>query len=138
MANGKYDAGLLGIANSGINFTADTIKVRLMPSSYTFDVNDETMSDVGAGIGTDQTVADKSVVEDGSAHFAFWKSTTNPSWSAVASGSTIGGVVLYKFVTDDAGSTPIGYYDTTDLATNGSDVLMSWPSDANGGVLKIS
>jgi hypothetical protein len=37
------------------------------------------------------------------------------------SGETVTGVVFFKFVSNDAGSTPIAFVDASDLATNGSD-----------------
>lgn len=134
MANGVYNTGKA----AAISFTGDTIKIRLVPSTYTFNTDHATMTAVGSGIGTDQTVANKSVVTDQTNDFGFWKSTTNPSWTAVAGGSTVGGAVLYKFGTVDGDSIPICFYDLTDTATNGGDITVTWASDANGGVYKVA
>ena len=138
MANGFFDIGKQGIANGTFDWSSQAFRMRLMPDSYTFDVSDSNMAAVGAGIGTDSTITTKSVVLDTSANFAFWKSADNPGWSTIATGSTVGGVVLYRFVTDDAGSTPLFYYDVTNTPTNGSSFTFTWASDTAGGVFKIS
>lgn len=137
MANGVYDAGRLGVMNAGIDFVNNTIKVRLVPSSYSFDATHATMTAVGSGIGTDQTLASKATTSDGTNHFCYF-TAANPTWTAVAGGSTIGAAVVYKFVTNDAGSTPICFLDVTDTATNGSDITISFASNGNGGIYKIA
>lgn len=134
MANGVFNT----VKASNINWTSDTMKVRLVSTSYTFNADHATMTSVGSGIGTDQTVAGKSIVVDTANDFGFWKSTTNPTWSAVSAGSTVGGAVLYKFVTVDGDSIPCCYYDLTDTATNGGDITMTWASDANGCAYKVA
>jgi hypothetical protein len=55
----------------------------------------------------------------------------------VAGGSTIGGFVVYKYVTNDAGSTPILFIDTTDTATNGGDIVLQFDSGTNK-IFKLS
>jgi hypothetical protein len=53
------------------------------------------------------------------------------TWTAVAGGSTVGTVDIFKFVTNDAGSTPIASIDVTDLPTNGGDITLA-PDATNG------
>ena len=81
------------------------------------------------GIGTDQTLGSKTRTKDTTNHRESY-AAANPTWSAVAAGSTVGYVVLYKFVTSDADSIPIAVIDVTDLPTNGSDITL--PFDSTG------
>jgi hypothetical protein len=56
------------------------------------------------------------------------------AWASLAVDGTkdIDGLVIFKFVTDDAGSTPIAYIDlATAVRPNGGDVGITWDSGAN-------
>ena len=106
------------------DFDADTIKVRLVDSSYVFSQSHVTMTDVGVGI------ADSAALTT--------KTTTNGTGNAddvvfasVPSGDTVTGFIVYKFVTDDTDSIPICFCDTDangaiSVPTNGSDVTVQW------------
>jgi hypothetical protein len=51
---------------------------------------------------------------------------TDSTWTALDS-MTLTGAMIFKFVTDDDGSTPIGFYDfSSDLVTNGGDVTVEY------------
>lgn len=51
---------------------------------------------------------------------------TDATWTALDS-MTLTGAMIFKFVTSDALSTPIGFYDfATDLVTNGGDVTVEF------------
>jgi hypothetical protein len=54
---------------------------------------------------------------------------TDPVWTALDS-MTLTGAMIFKFVTDDAGSTPIAFYDfSSDLVCNGGNVTVQFGSD---------
>lgn len=124
MASSMYSIGKQGLIDGTIDMDTNTIKVRQVTSSYTFSAAHTTMTDVGAGVGTDQTLGSKTVT--GGVFDA-----ADATFTAVAAGSTINALVLYKFVTNDAGSTPIAYIEVTDTATNGGDITWQWDSGAN-------
>lgn len=134
MASFVSNSGADGLTSGGgITWASDTIKARLVASSVTPDKDDTAMTGYTA-IGTDQTLANKTKTKD----------TTNDkivfscdalTWSAVAAGSTVGWVVIYKFVTDDAGSTPIAVIDVTDTPTNGSD--LTYTPDGTAGLFNL-
>ncbi len=131
MASFVYNNGathLLG-ATTAISWTSDTIKARLVASSVTPDKDDTSMTGYTA-IGTDQTLGTKAgpTVDNSNDRNAY--TAANPTWTAVAGGSTIGYVVLFKFVSNDAGSTPIASLDVTDTPTNGGDINVTF--DATG------
>lgn len=123
MASHNTNRGARDILNGNIDLLTDTIKARLLASSFTPNKDDTTMTGHTA-IGTDQTVASKAVAEDTTNDIATFTGAVL-TWTAVAGGSTIGWVEFFKFVTNDAGSTPIAVVDVTDTPTNGSDITFT-------------
>lgn len=111
-----------------IDWSADTIRARLVASSFTPTKDDTSMTGYTA-IGTDQTLGSKTFTED-TTNDRIVYDAADPTWTAVAGGSTVGWVVVFKFVTNDAGSTPICVIDVTDTATNGGDITVTF--DAAG------
>lgn len=93
---------------------------RLVASSVTPNKDDTSMTGY-TKIGTDQTLGSPTRVKDTTNDRVVFSGAAL-TWTAVGSGSTIGWVVFYKFVTDDAGSTPICAVDVTDTPTNGGDI----------------
>jgi hypothetical protein len=125
-----YNEGANGLTSGGtITWASDTIKARLVASSVTPNKDDTSMTGYTA-IGTDQTVGSKTKTKDTTNDRIQWSGAAL-TWTAVAGGSTVGYIVLYKFVTNDAGSTPIAMIDVTDLPTNGSDITFT-PDATNG------
>lgn len=120
----------LQVETSGtqIDWSADTIKARLVASSATVGKDDTSMTPYTA-IGTDQTLGTKTFTED-TTNDRIVYDAADPTWTAVAGGSTIGYIAVFKFVTNDAGSTPIFIIDVTDTPTNGSDIV--WTIAATG------
>lgn len=54
---------------------------------------------------------------------------TDPVWTSLSS-MTLTGAMIFKFVTDDAGSTPVGFYDfSSDLVCNGGNVTVQFGTD---------
>lgn len=119
------NAGADGLLSGSINWASDTIKARLVASSVTPDKDDTTMS-AYTGIGTDPTLASKTRTKDTTNDREVYDAADPSTWSALAAGSTIGWLVIYKFVTNDAGSTPIAVLDLTDTPTNGGDVTVTF------------
>lgn len=117
-----------GTSGTQIAWGTDTIKARLVASSVTPTKDDTSMTGY-TGIGTDQTLSSKTFTED-TTNDRIVYDAADPTWTAVASGSTVGSVAIYKFVTNDAGSTPIAVLDITDTPTNGGDITITF--SANG------
>jgi len=130
MASFVYNEGSNGLTSGGtITYSSDTIKARLVASSVTPNKDDTSMTGYTA-IGTDQTLGTKSKSKDTTNDRVVFTAATL-TWTAVAGGSTVGFVVIYKFVTNDAGSTPIACIDVNDTATNGGDLTLA-PDATNG------
>lgn len=122
----------LSVETSGtqIDWSADTIKARLVPTSVTPTKDDTSMTGLTA-IGTDQTLGSKTFTED-TTNDRIVYDAADPTFPAVAGGSTVGWCVVYKFVTNDAGSTPIFVIDLTDTPTNGGDITVQFASTGIG------
>ena len=123
-ASGVYKVGEAAFMGP-LDLTAGTMRARLVTASYTPNyTTDASMTTVGAGVGTDQVLTGCTV---SSGVFSAAAST----WPAVAAGSTVTGVVIYSFVTNDAGSTPVVYVQLSSTLTNGGDLTVNWASAAN-------
>lgn len=114
---------LLGAATA-IVWASDTIKARLVASSATLNKDDTSMTPYTA-IGTDQTLGSKTQTKD-TANDRIVYDAADPTWTAVAGGSTVGWICIFKFVSNDAGSTPIAILDITDIITNGQDIIITF------------
>lgn len=130
MANFTTNEGALQLQNNSIVWASDTIKARLVATSATVNKDDTTLTPYTA-IGTDQTLASKTRTKD-TTNDRIVYDAADPIWTAVAGGSTVGGCIVFKFVTNDAGSTPIFYIDLTDTATNGGDMMVQFHADGIG------
>jgi hypothetical protein len=125
MASYNFNQGVYKLADRTIDYVSDTIKARLVKSTSAHTKDDTDMSGVTKITGTtDQTLGSKAIAVDMTNDRVTFTGAVI-TWSAVAAGETVMGVVIFKFVTNDAGSTPIAFIDTTDLATNGSDFTLT-------------
>lgn len=128
MANTTYPKGAQKILGGAINFASDTIKACLVSSSYTFSAAHEFVSDLGTRIGTDQTLAGKSVA--GGVFDA-----DDLDFGPLAPGSTVKAVVLYKY-TGNPSTSPLWLYLDSGpavglpFATNGGALTIPWNNDA--------
>ena len=132
MASFVYNRGARNLARDGaasITWASDTIKARLVASSVTPNKDDTVISGYTA-IGTDQTLSNKTFTEDTTNDRIVYSNSVALTWTAVAGGSTVGWVLLYKFVTNDTDSVPIAVVDVADTATNGGDITFT--PDSNG------
>jgi hypothetical protein len=128
MANQLYANAKELFLTAGFNLSSDTIKAALVTNGYTLDaVNHDFLDDLGANrVGTDQTLGTKTVTNG-----VF--DAADVTWTAVAAGSTVQAVVLYKDTGVAATSPLIAWIDTITgfpLATNGGDITVQWDAGA--------
>lgn len=128
MANAVYVLGKEKILSAQINFSADTLKVRLVKNTYAQNLaTDEFISSVTKITGTtDQLLTGKTVT--GGVFDA-----GDPTFTAVPAGETSEGVVIYKDTGVEATSPVLLYIDTITgfpLATNGGDITIQWDNGA--------
>ncbi|KQO38084.1 hypothetical protein ASF19_20125 [Acidovorax sp. Leaf84] len=121
-----YPKGGEKVFAGAINFLTDTIKVRMLPASYVYDPAHEFLSQVSAGVGVDQTLAGKSVT--GGVFDA-----NDASFGAVAAGSSMGSVLIYKEGGSAATSPLLILFDDVvglPYATNGAPYTQRWSDGA--------
>jgi hypothetical protein len=126
--SGFYDIALEKFiaAATRIDLTNDTIRARpIRTSAYTFAATHTTMSSVTAATGGpgDVTLGSKAL-GTGTAGGTF--DAADAVFTAWAAGAAIDGIVIFKFVTNDAGSTPIAYLDGFSVTPNGGDITFQW------------
>ncbi|WP_423454263.1 hypothetical protein [Ottowia sp. VDI28] len=126
MANKSYPKGMEKLLQGAIDCTSDTLKVTLVPTAYTFSTAHEFLSDLGTTVGTDQELAGVSVTGG-------VLDADDPDFDAIASGSTLKALVLYKDTGNASTSPLLLYIDTITgfpLATSGAGVSIPWDDGA--------
>ena len=130
MANALYDLGRQGFLDGNISWTSNTIKVvGVDTGAYT------------PNLGTNQFLSD---IPSGARIFTSPALSGKTSTSGVAdandvtitgvTGTTVEAIVIYQDTGTVGTSRLIAYIDTASglvLTPNGSDVTITWPSDAN-------
>ena len=135
-----YNRGKFIIADSSLNWTADTIRVLLVDSGYAYDPDDNFVSDVSADEVVDasyarQTLANKAVNEDDANDEATMEA--DPADFGALTGVTPAGIVVFKFVTNDADSPLISFSDAGFGATaNGGGYVVNWEG-ANDDIVVV-
>jgi hypothetical protein len=157
MSNGVYNRGY-SVAQV-FDMTNSTFRVMLVSTGYTFNpdhdfVNSNTSSGANgepkvfeiAPSGYSRQNLTLSRFEDDTNDFA-GLDASDTTFTALGSGSTIGGAVIYLYsssgtlgagqTTGDSGQNLVAFYDLTDTPTNGGDITIQWASTSAGGVLRF-
>jgi len=129
MAGFIFNRGALGLLDGSIDWSADTIKARLVLTSETLSKDSTSMTGIGDAL-TDVTLSGKTGPTEDTANDRTGYDASDPTFSAVASTSPMDQMVIFKFVTNDAGSTPIAVLDITEKTPSGADVVVTLPSGA--------
>ena len=126
MTNRLYPKGAEKLFSGAFNFSSDTLKVALLPSGYVYSATHEFLSDLGTRVGTDQVLADKSIA--GGTFDA-----ADSVFGAIAAGSTVAALVIYKDTGNASTSPLIALFDQVTgfpFATNGGEVTVPWSNSA--------
>lgn len=125
-----FNRGALGLTNNTILWTSDTIKARLSLTSES-SINKDATSMTGLGLtATDTTLAGKTGPTEDTANDRIDYTCSNISFVAVAAGAEVDKIVVFKFVTNDAGSTPIALVNLSPARTpNGGDINLTISAD---------
>lgn len=137
MASGWYIPGLAGIMAGTIDLNTDDIRVLLVDDNYSFDEDDDYVDDVSgdelSGVGYERKALTGEAVTAEAIGAVF--DADNVQWASIAAGETIGGIIVYEHVgADDSANPLILWVDTSNLATGGGAVDITWPAAADGGV----
>lgn len=140
MASGMFNQAK---GHDGIDWLTDTIRCLLVKSTYTFDPDVDTVNLVtneltdasytANGNSGRITIGNKTVTIDDTANEAQHGGDDGTNTDQVVYSSlnneTIGGMVFFKFVTNDTASTPICYCEVAGgQVTNGGDVTFNEPA----------
>jgi hypothetical protein len=122
------------------NLDAADLRVLLL-KTYVIDSDDNLVNDLVPGTNevtvagySRQALTGETVTEDDTNDFAYLDAT-DPTWT-LATGETVVGMVMYRFVTNDTDSPAYTGYDFTDTPTNGGTLTIQFATPANGGALK--
>jgi hypothetical protein len=140
-----YNEGNESIVDRNIDLLADTIKAMLVNSTYTPNKDDQFIDTGGASDAvdarltstTDQTLGSKAIGKDTTSDFVYFDAA-DVVFSAVQTGQTAVGVVIYKDTGTPTTSKLIAYLDITDTPTNGGDITIQFATPANGGIFRLN
>ena len=129
--NQLYNKGREGFLDGSIDWDTDDIRVALVETGYTFNAAHDYVDDVATYI----TVASERSTQlqtptktDGVADAA------DITLTAVTTGKSIIGLIIYKYNAADAAARLILYSDTytgIPFTTSGADVTITWDNGAN-------
>jgi len=121
-----YPKGAEKVWSAAINMATDDIRAILVPSSYVYDAAHDFLDDIASIVGSAVALSSKSVTNG-----VF--DAADADFGTIASGSTIGSVVIYKH-TGTPSTSPLlmRFTDVVGLplATNGAGILLQWSNGA--------
>jgi hypothetical protein len=136
---GIYNRGKFIIADSSLAWTADTIRTLLVDPTYVFDPDSNFVADVAADEVVDGsyarvTLSNKGVTEDDTNDLA--SLDADPADFGALTGVTPSGIVVFKFVTNDADSPLISFSDAGfGAVANGAGYVVNWEGAGNDQVV---
>lgn len=125
MADVAYNRGLDEFG--GGQWAGSTFKFLLLKGSgYTVNKDHDFVADVTpasnetalAGYGRVTAGSKTRTIDDTNDRITY--DCADPAFGSIAAGDTISAMVLFRFVTNDADSILVGYYDLPDTITNGT------------------
>lgn len=125
---GVYNRGKFIIMDGSLDWVSDTIQALLVDSTYVYDPDDNFVADISGeltdGSYSRQTLGNKGVTEDDTNDEAVM--TADPVDFGALTNETPAGIVLFKFVTNDADSPLISFSDAGFGATaNGAGYVVN-------------
>ena len=124
-----FNRGALGLLDGSIDWASDTIKARLINTSETLSKDATSMTGIGDAL-TDVVLGSKTGPTEDQANDRVGYDAGDPTFTAVANTNPMDQIVIFKFVTNDAGSIPIACLDITEKTPNGADVIVTLPAGA--------
>lgn len=135
-----YNEGAMQLSSNGsVSWSADTIDILLVKSSYTPNVDDAIATVVAgeitgvsgytgghAGAGRKTLASKTKTKSDANDRIVF--DAADPSvWTSLGAGDTIGGAVIIKRGSvSDADAVPICFIDLTNTPTNGGNITVAF------------
>lgn len=124
MASKWYPKGLAAMLKGDAALDAN-VKMMLVNTGYTYSAAHDFLDDVSASrIGTDIAVTSEDATVSDNV-ITFDAADTGLTWSAVATGSTVIGVITYVDTGVAGTSTLLTYNEVTSTPTNGGDITIT-------------
>ena len=131
MASGAFTTGIEKIQNQTLSWTGLDYKVMLMQSTYTYNPDQDFVSDISAnevsavGYSRSANLAGKTVSEDAGNNRVTLDATDPAAFGPIAAGQTIAGAVVF-YDTGVAGTSQLLCYEEFSAAvpTNGGTVTV--------------
>lgn len=120
-----FNAGAQGLLAGTINWGSDTIRARVVEAAETPDEDATAMTGIGV-TGNDQTLGSKTGPTKDDANDRITYGAGNPTFAAQPLGDPVDKLVLFKFITNDAGSVPIACVDIDEVTPNGGDLAVTF------------
>lgn len=146
MASFVYNEAKRAFAEGEIDLGSGgaTLRLALVMTNTTADTEDD-VNNMGAfstlddydGSGYSRATIDSQVVNEDAANNRAEFDAADEVFSTIGAGTrSIEGAILYKFVTNDAGSTPIAWIDDfTNFNGNGGNITFQWNAE---GILQFT
>jgi hypothetical protein len=133
MASKWYPAGLAAALDAALDLT-DATKIKVALTTTTYNVAHDAYDDVSA------STVDTPKVVGGSPAFTVatavikYDAADAATWSALASGSTITGAIVYYDSGTPSTSYLLAFIDATDTPTNGGDITFAFSASGIGTI----
>lgn len=124
MASAKYPKFKQSILKADIDFDTATFKLALVTSAYTYSSSHQFRSSL-SGVITTSSALQNITITDG----VF--DADDITLTAVAAGSTIAAIVIYRDTGSSATDDLIVFIDGFSVATDNTDVIINWSNGAN-------
>lgn len=132
-----YNRGMQEILGTGTDWATSNIDLLLVDETYTFDRDDNFVSDISGEISTTnyarQSMASLTQTENDTDDRVDFDAddVTFTALGPATGGPTVGGAVIFRNVADtDATSPVLAFVDLVNTQVNGSDFTIQW--NANG------
>lgn len=145
MASFVYTPAKGDLLRGGFDFTSDDIRVAALMTNTTADTDqdEEFVADIGTLDEMDganyarKALASETVTDDTTNNRGEFDAA-DITWTALGAGTRqIAGLLLFKFVTNDAASPNIAWIDTGGfpISANGGDITVQWNAE---GILQTT
>lgn len=131
-----YNRGKLILVDGTTDWATADIDVLLVDETYTFDVDDNVVSDITGEISTTnyarQNLGSPTITEDDANNRLVLDGAdfSISSLGPATAGPTVGGAVIFDNAGGaDASRNLIGFIDLTNTQVNGSDFTITWSAD---------
>lgn len=136
MASFVTNEGAESLLDGTFAYLSATIRARLCTAG-TIDADQTSMTGQTAATGsTDLTLSGKTVAKNTTTDRVVFSATSPLTWTGLTHTGNATHIAIYRFNTDDAGSTPIAFIDIADQSLTGA-TQASFTIDGTNGLFYL-